>query len=229
MAKISVKDSVQKGWALSWKHAGVLIGSQALLLAAEFLLPSWVQQIPGVDASIQWTVNIALFIASTFLALGFYRAVERAAHGKTPAWSDLVSEYQAFGNYLLGSIIYAVVGFGPPMIAAFMLYQSYQAGVGLFSPAMAFLFGTVLSGFWLTRFQFFVWFLLRGDGFGRSFKQSWQVTRGHFGAACALLVLTQVIYFAGLLALGIGLAVAYPVTSIASVLLLDKLENGRSG
>lgn len=224
MAKIAVKDTIRQGWALSWKHAGVLIGSQALLLAAEFLLPSWVQQIPGIDISIQWSVNIALFIASTFLALGFYRAVEKAAHGKTPQWSDLVSEYQAFGNYLLGSIIYAIVGFGPPLIAGFMLYQSYQAGVGLASPAMALLFGTILSGFWLTRFQFFVWFLLRGDTFGISFKKSWRATSRNFGAACTLLVLTQFIYCAGLMALGLGLAVAYPVTSIASILLLDRLE-----
>lgn len=214
---------------MTWKHAGVLVGSQALLLATEFLVPSWVQQIPGIDMSVQWGVNIVLFVGATFLALGFYRAVEKASRGKAPAWSDLISEYQSFGNYLLCSISYALVGFLPVVIAGFLTYQAYQAGEPMIVPGALLLVMAAFSGFFLARYQFFIWFLLRGEGFAASFRKSWQVTRGRFRPALALLVWTHVFYVAGLLFLGIGLAVAYPVTSIASVLVLTQLEMGLGG
>ncbi len=202
--KFSSEEAIKFGWKTLKENLRffLIIGALILIVA---LIPGIGSDIykKSNSATIKVISNVVSFfsqILSILIELGLVAITLKIFEKKEVKIHDLVSQYPLFFKYLLASILYSLIIF-----------------VGLF------LF--IIPGIiWGIKFQFFPYFIVEGEDIMDSLKKSSQITAGHKNDLFVFNLFLFLVALAGFLAFFVGILVAMPVASMATVFVYKKLR-----
>ena len=145
--------------------------------------------------------SVLVMIYNILLYLGQTRIFLSIAQGKSPEFSQLVNQYEYFLPHLLASILFSL---------------SVMAGLLLF----------IIPGIILMlQFMFFTYVIIDEDlGPMEALRRSSELTHGAKGQLFLFILATIAINFLGLLALGVGIFVTYPVIQMAQAYIYLELK-----
>lgn len=204
MAKnlFSIKESLNFGWNTFKKNWQFLIQVFVIVILAN-MIPSFLhdwsrQNLPSISfifSIIGWVAQVVTGIGVVVISLKY---VDR----KKAELKDLYQHYNLLLNYFLGNLLYGLI-----VIAGLILL--------------------VVPGIYFAiKYQFFSYFIIdRKMGPWEAIKASGKITDGVKWKLILLGIVFAGIMILGVLAFGIGVLVAWPVTSLASAYVYRKLAS----
>jgi len=190
--KIIYSDIFKSAWkgllAQIWLLTGLVIGFTIIYsLLILFIIPD-----KGEFLSFGRILVILLCIClGSLFSLGYLRNCLQTLDGEEPQFSAYGQESRKLLRFLVANIFFSVI---------------ITFGFALFIFPGIFLF---------LRFQFFFAALVDEDaGMITSFKRSWDMTKGHLLQLLVLLFIHLLIFFIGMIALGIGVFTAIPLSAL---------------
>jgi hypothetical protein len=205
---ISVADCLKRGLAITLQHFGLILLVGLLFLgisigAGLLLDPQDPEAAPrdAVDA----LRRVASHFLSVWLALGLTRIGLNLVDGGRVSPMMLFGEWDKLAKAFVASLLLALI-----------------CGAGL-------LLLVVPGIYLLLRFgQFMAAMVDRDLGIRASFARSSEITRGNRLRLLLLVLASLVVLLAGLLALGIGLVLAWPVVWISWLVAYRWMDRGRA-
>lgn len=198
---INIKEALTYGWKTFKKNWQFLVIAFVIILIVG-MIPNWLhdwsrENLPAVSflfSIIGWIVQMVTSIGVIVITL-------KLVDSKKPELADIYKHYNLLLNYFLGSLLYGLV-----VLAGFIL---------LIVPGII----------WGIKYQYTTYLIIdKKMGPMEAFKKSGQITKGVrtklFWLGCAFAVITIL----GVLALGLGLIVAWPVISLAGAHVYRKLS-----
>ncbi|MDR0698737.1 MAG: glycerophosphoryl diester phosphodiesterase membrane domain-containing protein [Tannerella sp.] len=190
--KIIYSDIIKTAWkslkAQFWLLAGLLIGFTIIYsLLFLFAIPEkgGFFSISGIIASI-----LCLFLLCLF-QLGYLKNCFQTLDGDEPQFSSYGQVSRKLPGYIVAYLIYAIV---------------IIIGIVLF----------VIPGIYLMlRLQFFIASMVdENTGIIKSFKRSWEITKGHSMRLFVVMLIMIAIYIIGYIVLFVGMFVAIPLITL---------------
>lgn len=162
-------------------------------------------------------------------SLGTIKISLKFVDNQKPVISDLFSTGNLLIRYILGSLFYGLITFIPVLIcAALILIPVLIPALAIrsnFLMAVSITIATLAEGFILITFMFWNYYLVDKDTkVWEAFKKSSEITKGIKIKLTGFFLLMALVILGGILALIIGLLVAYPVTLLAETYLYRKLS-----
>jgi uncharacterized membrane protein len=203
--KFSIEESVRFSWEMLKNNFWLIISLQAIIILVG-IFPDIMDYIfnsnPDMGlallaiAILAYILQLVMGIGMIKILLGLYENI------KPKSVMELFSATNYFVRYLLASMVYGLI-----VIGGFLL---------LIVPGII----------WSIKYQFFAYFIVdKNMSPMDALKASARITNGQKGQlllfSCAMLLLN----IAGFLALGIGILVTVPLTSIAIVYVFRKLSD----
>lgn len=189
--QLEVGEAISYGWNAFKKYAGPLVIIALVIGAINFGF-SLLSQVFNDSAFLVLIVQVASFLVSVLLALGFTRAVLKVTAGQEPEVGDLF-QTDHYGPYLGASILFGLM-----------------VGIGL----VIFIVPGIIA---LTFFFFYSFAIVdRGDGVMDSLSRSAEITKGQRGSVFLLGLACFGINLVGAILCGVGLLVTYPLTLVAA-------------
>ncbi len=206
--QIDVGAALSEGWQYTKDNLGLLIGAMFV-----FFLLVFVSAI---------TVIGYIFLVPTF-AWGYYRLLLNVPGGQ----AQIKDMFSGFENYaartfpLLGMVILSMLpGLGLGMISGFIGATISQTVGGIFQ-----LVTTIGAMYISFRWMFSYFYMIdQGTGAVESLKTSWHATDGQVVHLLLFALAAVGINLAGALALGLGLFVTVPMTTMAMVVAYRQLS-----
>ncbi len=198
--KFNLQEVLQKSWDSFTTHFSFFLAF-ILVIILLYAGPQYLsRKLPEVSGP-YFAVLVLIF--NILITLGQIRIFLDIAKGKSGDFTLLVSQYQYFLPYLLGTIVFAII-----CAAGFML---------LIIP------GIIL----MLQFQFFGYAIVDEDlGPMEALKRSSELTKDTKGQLFGFLLLAMVINLAGVLTFGVGIFITYPITQLAmAYIYLDLKAN----
>ena len=197
----SKREALRFGWTTFKAHWIFLL---VVVLLANFIsfAPGFFLQWVSDDLFwVKWIVNIVFWVLGTVFTIGQFRVLLMFLAEKKPEYADLFREGKLLLSYWVGSLLYGLVVF-----VGFIL---------LIVP------GIILA----TRLQFWTYVMVNKQcGPVAALKESWRITRGSLINIILFNLLSVAVVFLGILALGVGVLVAIPVTLLATTFVYGKLQ-----
>lgn len=201
--RFSKREAIGFGWdkmkGSFWLWVGIIVSIYAasLIPTIVFIL---LGQDPEAVPDLYWPLQIAVMILTAIMGMGMVKIIFKIHDGQKPAYIELFTTYRPFFRYLFASILFGLaVGLG------FIL---------LIVP------GIIVA----IRLQFYQFLIIDQDmGIMDSLKKSWAMTKGSSWNLFFFYFVMFGVVLLGLLALGIGLFAALPVTWIAWAYIYRKL------
>ena len=204
MAKLhtfSIKESLNFGWKTFKANWQFLVIAFIIVLAA-LMIPSWLRDwsktnLPAVSflfTIIEWAMQMITGIGIIVISLKFI-------DGKKPAIEDIYKHYPLLLNYFLGSLLYGII-----TLLGFILL--------------------VIPGIiWGIKYQYTTYLIVdKGMSPLDAFKKSGNITQGHRVQLLLLGLSFMGITILGLIFLGFGLIVAWPIISLSGAFVYRKLS-----
>ncbi len=195
-------EAIGFGWNVAKSNLGFFV-LLFLLYYAVFLALGIVGGIIGKDVVLlSAIVSLASWIIGIVMSMGFIKIYLKLVDGQKPVYHDLFLNYHLFLNYLLGSIVYGLL---------------IAIGLILF----------IIPGvYFALKFQFASYFIIdKGVDPITAFKMSSKMTQGMKINLLLFDILLFLVIIAGFLALGVGLVLAVPTTSVALAFVYRKLSS----
>lgn len=196
--KFHLGEILEHAWE-TWKDR---VGFFLLLMLIMFLLNGapqfFMEKLPAISRPF-FTILVTIF--NMLIALGQIKIFLGVAKGEEPELNDLVSQYGHFLQYLIASVLYAII-----VIAGLVLF---------IIPGIIF----------LVQFQFFSFVIIDEDlGPVEALKRSSELTYNAKGQLLLFILVSFGISLLGFLALGIGLLIAIPVIELALAYIYLELK-----
>jgi uncharacterized membrane protein len=188
---IDIIGSIKKGWDVFKQRPWFMIGAIIITIAASFIAEAALRQFNGVGYTLVTLLNFAF---QTLVGMGLTFVTLAVYDGKGVSYKDWFTPAPQFFKYL-GVIILTMLAIMGGLIL--LIVPGIIAMIGLmFAPYLV---------------------IDKDMGTIEALKKSWEMSRGNrwsiFGLILALLVLNII----GMIALGVGLLVTIPVSSLAMV------------
>lgn len=196
----SIGEALRFGWTIVKKNFGFF-----LAICVTFVLISFVPQnianrvsedFPALSIIfiiISWVVDCVLWMSMVRISLKFY-------DDKKADWEDFPACFPLFFKYIIGEILYTLIVFGGMFL--------------LIVPGI----------YWGIKFQFFRWFIIdKGLSPIEALSASAEITRGKILELFAFNLVMMLIVFLGVLALLVGLVIAFPLMMVATAFVYRKL------
>lgn len=197
----TVKEALLYGWETFKKNWQFLLIVFVILVAVGMIpgnLQNWAKdnmpQMSFVISIVSWVIQMVTSIGVLIISI-------KIVDGKKPELADIYKHYPLLLNYFLGSLLYGLV-----VIAGIIL---------LIVPGII----------WGIKYQYTTYLIVdKGMSPLDAFKKSGKLTQGHkmqlFYLGLAFIAIT----IAGMLLFGIGLIIAWPITSLAGAYVYRKLS-----
>jgi hypothetical protein len=195
-----LKTSWRAAMSQIWVLAGLLIGITILSLVVSLLLSPI-----GGNKTGMVIVNVISIIIGCIFNLGFLKNIFETIDGDEPQFSAYGSQSRKLLQYILAYILFSLI-----VIIGFCFL--------------------IIPGIYLTiRLQFFSAAIVEENCGGiEALKRSWNITKGQ-EVSLLMLFLTQFgLILCGLILLGVGIFVAYPVVGCMYAMVFRKLSIGRN-
>lgn len=153
---------------------------------------------------------VGIFLLVPIFAWGMTLFLLRVHDGKTE-FNDLFAGFKKYGEVLVKMLVLIV------LMTLLGLVGSLVQYVGMFAESDALtLIGMLISWAWsltvMIRFYWAPLFMVDQDMDGvAALKASWEASKGNWLLLIALSILTTILFFAGMLALLVGLVIAIPM------------------
>lgn len=202
--KFSKKEAIVFGWNLFrsnfWFYLGVIATVGIISWLPEYMR----SKLPENAHLLKNTYQLFGIIISSIVTLGFIRIILNSIDGKRLEYSDLFKNYRFIFNYWIAEIIGGLI-----TVAGFFLF--------------------IIPGIILAvKFQFIDYFIVdKGQGPIEAVKSSWRITKGIKWQLFLFGLMIIGINLLGLLALGVGVIISYPVTALAQAYVYRKLTKGK--
>ena len=184
---LTINGALSFGWAEVRKNPWFLVLLSVAFAAVSIIVGGAGDKNPSVIG------QVLSFLISSFATFTFTRIGLAALAGRSFSWRDVFEvNWKAFGLFLVATIVSGII---------------YAVGfVLLVIPCVIAMVRLNLFGY-----------ALIGEGASPidSLKRSWSLTRGYFWKLFGFFVVTALVVFAGILALGVGVFVAMPVITFA--------------
>lgn len=199
--KFNIKEAISYGWNTFKENLTLLVG----LVAIQFVisgLPRWVVNLDGNATATP--VSLVVNILNMILQIGIITITLKILAKKKTGFGDLFENINVFWNYLLATILYALI-----VIAGFILL--------------------IIPGFiWAIKYQFYGYFVIdKKMGAVEALKQSAAITEGERWNLFKFGLWQLGIIILGALALGVGLFFAIPVVWLSVVFVYKKLSSAK--
>lgn len=196
-----ISASLHQGWDIFKKHIWFLIGIAVVMFIVQ-LLPGFLIGLAGIseESGAAGLINLAGFVLNMIVAMGWIYIMIRLIRGQETKLNDLFAKASVFFKYLFGTILYGLI-----VIVGLIL---------LIVPGII----------WGIKFMFTPYLIVDKEvGPMEALKMSSRMTNGLKWELFGLMIVIGIINLLGLLALGIGLLITVPVTSLAYVSAYDRL------
>jgi len=192
----SIGDAVQFGWDTMKNNLGFLIPAVLIMWLAAAIpsgLSSFSYRMPLVAAAIYSLIfGIISFVIGMFVNMAQIKVGLRFSRGETADFPDLLNEYPRFWDFLLGSILYALIVIGGLIL--------------LIIPGI----------YWGIKYHFYGYLIIdQGMGPVDAIKKSGELTDGVKWDLLVFWLALLGIYILGFLACCIGVLFAIPVILVA--------------
>ena len=200
MSKFSKKEAVIFGWETFksnyWFYLGVIATVGIISWLPEYMR----SKLPENARLIRNIYQLIGIVLSSVVTLGFIKIILNSVDKKKLQYSELFKNYRFILKYWLAEIIGGLI-----TVAGFFLF--------------------IIPGIILAiKFQFIDYFIIdKGQGPIEAIKSSWEITRGIKWELFVFGLLIIGINLLGLLALGVGIIITYPVTTLAQAYVYRKL------
>jgi uncharacterized membrane protein len=196
----SIEESLRKGWELTRSNFGMW-----LAVGVIFALINLVPELFNDDASndFQYTsilLNLIFSVISTLLGIGLTKIALLLLDGKKAEVMDLFRYPQYLVQTIIGAIIYMVMVF-----------------IGLIF--------LVIPGIYVAlKYQFFSEIIIdKNVSALEALQQSGEITKGNLLNLFIAGIVLAVVFILGIIALGIGLFVTFPVVTLAYTYIYRQL------
>jgi uncharacterized membrane protein len=197
----SKREALRFGWNTFKAHWLFLL---VVVLLANFIsfAPGFFLQWVSEDFFwVKWMVNIVFWVLGAVFTIGLFRVLLLFLAGKKPEYADLLRESKLLLSYWVASFLYGLLIF-----------------VGLILLIVPGIIVTV-------RLQFWTYVMVNKQcGPVAALKESWRITGGSVINIMLFNLLTVAVVFLGVLAFGVGVFVAIPVTLLATTFVYGKLQ-----
>ena len=201
MNHFSKKEAVKFGWDKLKKNIRFFI-VVVIIIAALSWLPEYISsRIPKDMVVLSLVVRLASVVVSSLVTVGFIKSILNVVDGKKLKYSDLYENYRYIINYLLTETLGGLI-----VIAGFVLF--------------------IIPGIILSVKLQFTTYLVVDKGFGpiQAIKESWRLTKNIKWELFLFGLLLIAVNILGLLALGVGIIISYPLTLIAQAYVYRRLS-----
>lgn len=197
--KFSTKGALHFGWDVFKAHSRFFIAVLAAVLLINLGLNT-IGALVSDSAALSLLVGVVSWVLQVLISIGLLRIPLKFLDGQKAEFGDLVSGGRWFVNYLIASVLYALMVFGGLVL--------------LIVP------GIILG----IRFQFFGYLIVdKNLSATEALKKSWAMTRSSVWDLFLLGVILTLLNLAGAMALMVGLFVSVPVTILAVAFVYRKL------
>lgn len=196
-----ISSSLHQGWDVFKKHIWFLIGVAVVMLLVQ-ALPGFLVGVMGIreDSGAAGIINLLGTILSLIVSMGWIYVMIELIRGNQPKLEDLFAKANVIIKYIFGSILYGLI-----VVVGLIL---------LIIPGII----------WAIKFMFTPYLIVDKEvGPMEALRMSSKMTNGLKWELLGLAVVLGIVNFLGLLALGIGLIITIPVTSLAYVAAYNKL------
>jgi len=191
---------LKRGWELYKKYFSLLVVMWLISFGIQ-LLVSWSSGlVEDASALITLPVMVASVAISVIISAGFMGVYIAISKEETIKVSDLFQQVGLSGRYFLGQLAYGLL-----VMLGFIL---------LIIPGI----------YWSYKYTFVPYLIIgKKSGVGEAFSLSGEMTRGIKIKMLIFNLIIGLVNLAGLLALGIGLIITIPITTIGMAVLYTAL------
>lgn len=198
--KFAIDEAIEYGWEAMkpkfWFFAAVLAFVFIIHVALSYLMER--------SGSLNWVLIIIYYMICILFSIGLVKIALNVYNKKKAKFLDLVNSYEMFLDYLVATIIYAVI----VMIGTILLIVP----------------GVILS----MKLMFYPYFIVEKKmGPIAALKKSWEITVDHKAILFFFSLVSGLINIIGVLVLGIGLFVSIPVTLMAQAYVYKQLAGNK--
>lgn len=205
MKSFSIREAIRFGWHATRQHSGVLFQAMLTLFALDIAGQIIERVLQGT-----WLgalASLALMIADIILSAGFTVIALRLAEGHTARYRDILPPFAAVWPFFAASFVAAVATvLGLVLLVIPGIYITLRLSMARFA----------VIDHWAANGK---------AGIMESLRHSWQSTRGHAWRLLGFFIVVVAINLVGFLALGVGLLVSVPVTTLAWAHVYIKLKH----
>lgn len=204
--RFSIRDLLKRAWAITSNNLGKIILYGIVLLLAFLILNAPIFIIFPADPEAEPVRNLVGNFLSEILALAFGLGITnlalRFSNHENVALSDFFSKFNRFGTYILATALYWLA-----------------VAVGLILLIVP---GIIIA----VRFSLYPYFIIDQNlGVIASLEKSWESVKGATWKVFCFSLVSTLIILLGLLLLGVGIFITFPVAIIAQALLYRTLWN----
>lgn len=227
MTHFSNKEALVFAWQTVRQKMGYFIGLTFVFLFASVILTPIQAQFS--EEPVAALIIAILSIALTLIVdLGFMKIALKTYDGEETDFPDLFRSYDLSPRYFLCTVLYAILLLLSliPGVIVMSLFISANGdnNVSVLGGIISAIFFIVPAAYIAIRYYFFGYFLIdQESGPIESLKQSAHLTKGAFWQIFQLFLLVLGVIIIGLLALGVGLLLAYPVALLTVTYAYRKL------
>jgi uncharacterized membrane protein len=201
--KFSVRDALLFSWRTVTGNLWLFIGITAVAAAVDVIPDILKAQLREGTAVLPLTLGLLYFAVSIIVSMGSMHIALQFCRGQKATFSDLFVPTVHFWKYLAVSLLYGLL---------------VTAGLLLF----------VVPGIiWAIKYQFCFYVVVsEGAGPMAALRKSGELTQGMKWNLFVFDIVLGLVNLLGVLALGVGLFVTVPVTSVASASVYQKVSAG---
>lgn len=207
MKTFSIGDAIKLGWEKTWAHFLFILGVTAISFIVS-VITGRVQEILGEGAPLIGSIMFVIgFVISSILTIGYYKIFLNLYDGKHADFKDLYKHYKLFWNYLVTSIIY-----GLAVIIGLVLL--------------------IVPGIYLAiKYMFALLIVIDEETTTptEALAKSADITLGVKWSLLGFIILIILINLLGVLLLGVGLLVAIPLSTFATIYIYRRLAHETAG
>ena len=228
MPRFSIKEALHFAWQTVRNKLGFFIGLSLVFTLASVVLTPF-----QTYFSNQPVVSLMLGILSIAMALivdvGFMKITLKTYDNEHTDFPDLFRYYDLSPRYFLCTVLYFILIFVVALIPGIIVFNVFDLNerandLGVFELLTIAILFILPILYCALRFYFFGYFIIdQGAGPIESFKRSAQLTKGQLWPLFLLFLALLGIILLGLVALLVGILVAYPVAILATTYVYRKL------
>ncbi len=230
----SKKEAILFGWEITKKNFWFFVSVLLVTYGIQFL-PNFISGYTDEQGAIPLFISIIVYVASLGISLGFIKILLSFVDKGKPQFSDLFSLFKSrlLWKYFLASIVYGFIMLlgALPSILFLVVSGLLEKNTSSIYSSISFMLAcasVLIIAYISIRGSFFPYLILdKGDPIFKSFASSWRMTKGKVWELFLFNFLLGLIIIAGILALGVGLFVAMPVSSLASAYVYRQLSNSK--
>lgn len=198
--KFTIGDAVGFGWKTFWANVGILLLIAVVYFAVN-LIPSLISgTAPESTIDAADLLSSALSIVCMILAIGMVKISLDFASNKETSVKYLFTEWRYFVRYILATVVYGLI------VTAGLILLVFPGII------------------WSIKYGYYSYGIIDQDmGVIESLAYSSKITMGYKWQILLFKIVTGLIGILGLLALGVGFLVAFPVISIADAWVYRQL------